>query len=529
MTDLHADNGFLEYYQFEHDPFLGRGSSFKFFAAKRRPVLVELHHLARYSKLMLVVTGPEGSGKTVLRQALVASSKEPVTNIVIAPSATTDAAAMLQHVSAALGLHGADIAGVLRHIEQMLITGQEVHVIVDNAECLDESALLFLQRIAQGVNDACARVFVFSDSTICPLLKKVADNADLHHVIALEPFDQQEVCEYLEQRLVAAGQPLDIFTDDQIRAIYAQSQGWPGQVNRVAKNLLMAQMRQSSAVNKSPSIIPFKHIAILVVLSIALMFAWFMQTTDSESKSDSLANIDAVNIDPALQPVEVVADSGKTVTLDLPLLDQPMEPVTRAPLAQALSGEDDEHFLPAEEPVPAVEAVIEPPQVVSAPTPISAPVPISAPAPKKTTVAPPNEVITASKVAAVPLAQKSSTAAKAQPVVKPAAAAKVVPSAAGLSGSAGDSQWYKQQARTRYTLQVLGTRTESVAQAFVKQNRSQYHYFRKLHQGQALFVVTFGSFADRASAQAAIASLPEKIRNDKPWPRTFLSIQQELR
>src|SRR5690606_4405972 len=151
--------------------------------------------------------------------------------------------------------------------EQMLITGQEVHVIVDNAECLDESALLFLQRIAQGVNDACARVFVFSDSTICPLLKKVADNADLHHVIALEPFDQQEVCEYLEQRLVAAGQPLDIFTDDQISATYAQSQGWPGQVNRVAKQLLIAQMRQSSAVNKSPSIIPFKHLVILVVLS----------------------------------------------------------------------------------------------------------------------------------------------------------------------------------------------------------------------------------------------------------------------
>ena len=98
-----------------------------------------------------------------------------------------------------------------------------------------------------------------------------------------------------------------------------------------------------------------------------------------------------------------------------------------------------------------------------------------------------------------------------------------------MAGSAGHSQWYKQQATSRYTLQVLGTRTESTAQAFVKQNGSQYHYFRKLHQGQVLFVVTFGSFADRASAQAAIATLPEKIRNDKPWPRTFLSIQQELR
>src|SRR5690606_23335675 len=112
-------------------------------------------------------------------------------------------------------LRGADIAGVLRHIEQMLITGREVHVMGDNAECLDESALLFLQRLAQGVKDAWARVFVFSDSTICPLLKKVADNADLHHVIALEPWTQEEVNEYLEQRLVAAGQQLDVLTEQQ--------------------------------------------------------------------------------------------------------------------------------------------------------------------------------------------------------------------------------------------------------------------------------------------------------------------------
>lgn len=72
MTDLHADDNYLSHYQFEHDPFSGRGSSFKFFPAKRRSVLNELQHLARYSKLMLVVTGPQGSGKTVLHQALVA-------------------------------------------------------------------------------------------------------------------------------------------------------------------------------------------------------------------------------------------------------------------------------------------------------------------------------------------------------------------------------------------------------------------------------------------------------------------------
>lgn len=30
MADLHADDDYLDRYQFEHDPFLGRGPSFKF-------------------------------------------------------------------------------------------------------------------------------------------------------------------------------------------------------------------------------------------------------------------------------------------------------------------------------------------------------------------------------------------------------------------------------------------------------------------------------------------------------------------
>ncbi len=529
MTQLYADDGFLEYYQFEHDPFLGRGSSFKFFAAKRRPVLVELHHLARYSKLMLVVTGPEGSGKTVLRQALVASSKEPVKSIVIAPSATADAAAMLQHVSSALGLLNADIAEVLRHIEQMLITGQEVHVIVDNAECLDESALLFLQRIAQGVNDACARVFVFSDSTICPLLKKVADNADLHHVVALEPWTEQEVNEYLEQRLIAAGQQLDVFTDEQLATVYAKSQGWPGQVNSVAKNLLLENMHPKKQKRALALPIPLKHLAILVVLGIGLTFVWFMQSSEPDN-SGTVVSIDSGVIAPTIIPAETVVDQAKTLTMDLPL-DKPLEPAVREPLAQALAGEEEE-FLSAEEQPLLTDSVETPTQVISAPTPVSEPVPISAPQPISLPSAQPKEVITASKVAAVPLAQKTTQNIKPNvqtPVKLEAATAKVAPVAPAVSGTAGDSQWYKQQATSRYTLQVLGTRSESTALAFVKQNQSQYHYFRKLHQGQVLFVVTFGSFPDRATAQAEINSLPEKIRNDKPWPRTFLSIQQELR
>ncbi len=526
MTELHADNGFLEYYKFEHDPFLGRGTSFKFFAAKRRSVLVELHHLARYSKLMLVVTGPQGSGKTVLRQALVASSKEPVKSVVIAASASADAAAMLQQVSAALGIQHADIASVLKHIEQMLITGQEVHVIVDNAECLDESAFLFLQRIAQGVNDASARVFVFSDSTICPLLKKVADNADLHHVIALEPWSEQEVNEYLEQRLLAAGQSLDVFTEQQLLTIYAESQGWPGRVNSVAKSILLENMRPASAVRRPALVIPYKHIAILILLAVALIFAWFMQSSVPQDGTE--LSVDSTVIEPEVTPIEAEVNQSKTVTLDLPL-DRPLEPVMREPLAQAISAEDEDGLLVGEIETaieqPVVVAVTQPNEtaVVTEPVAVSASTPISTPptVPTQKAVETPRTIATAPTQSVV---QKNKPVVKAP--VKPAAAK---PSAPGLSGTPGNSQWYNQQAKSRYTLQVFGSSSESTAVAFIRQNNSQYHYFRKLHQGKPLFVVTYGSFSDRASAQAAINNLPEKIRKDKPWPRTFLSIQQELR
>ncbi|MCY1246582.1 Cell division protein DamX [compost metagenome] len=76
---------------------------------------------------------------------------------------------------------------------------------------------------------------------------------------------------------------------------------------------------------------------------------------------------------------------------------------------------------------------------------------------------------------------------------------------------------------------MLGTGSEASAQAFIRQQGgSGYRYFRKSLQGKPFFVVTYGSFADRASAVAAIKSLPAKIQASKPWPRTFASIQQEI-
>ncbi|MEG0861775.1 MAG: AAA family ATPase, partial [Pseudomonas sp.] len=151
MTSLHADEAFLGHYQLNHDPFAARVPGFKFFPAQRKPVLGQLHHLARYSQLLLVVTGPQGSGKTLLRQALVASTnKQSVQSVVVSARGATDAASVLGQVAQALGVAQPEVPELLAQVVQLALTGQEVYLLVDDAEQLDESALQALLELAAG-------------------------------------------------------------------------------------------------------------------------------------------------------------------------------------------------------------------------------------------------------------------------------------------------------------------------------------------------------------------------------------------
>src|SRR5690606_14657187 len=105
---------------------------FKFFPAQRKPVLGQLHHLARYSQLLLVVTGPEGSGKTLLRQALVASTNKQAVQSLVLAQVTGGREALLQQVA------------------QLALTGQEVYLLVDDAGQLDDAALKTVLALAAG-------------------------------------------------------------------------------------------------------------------------------------------------------------------------------------------------------------------------------------------------------------------------------------------------------------------------------------------------------------------------------------------
>ncbi len=549
MTSLHADEAFLGHYQFSHDPFAARVPGFRFYPAQRKPVLGQLHHLARYSQLLLVVSGPKGSGKTLLRQALVASTnKQAVQCIVVSARGAGDVAGVLRQVAQGLGVQQTDMRSILAQVAQLALTGQEVYVLVDDAEQLADAALDSLFNLAAGTIEARPHVFLFGESALVPRLELLADGEERFHAIELLPYSEDETREYLAQRLDGAGQGIDLLTDDQVSDIHLSSAGWPGGINQAARDVLIDSMlaqRNSAQAAGAGFALPKKHLLAVAVVAVALGAAWFMQGRSGDTgpvpaSSTVQLPIEAppavAGADSAPKPASAAQNSesgtaiefaGSTQPLPLPLVGE-AQPVIREPLAQA-SGMDE-----ADEGASSAAPV-----APSAPTALPLPIPTPAVAPSITAVpsapavpvAPPVASVPAPVVKPAPAVAPAPVAAK--PVVAPAPAPKPAapkpaasaPQVASAAPAGGD--WYASQPATNYALQILGTRSESSAKAFVNKNGGQYRYFKKLHQGQALYVVTYGQFSSRAAAQAAIKSLPASVQAGKPWPRSFASIQQE--
>ncbi len=492
MTSLSADDSYLNHYGFSHDPFAARVPGFKFFPAQRKPVLGQLHHLARYSQLLLVVTGPEGSGKTLVRQALVASSnRQAVQSVVISPVETLDSSLLLQQIAQALGIQQSDFDSIMGQIIQLALTGQEVYLLVDDAERLTGAAVETLLRLAQGSPEGRPHVFLFGEQALVARLEALVEGEERFHVIALQPYEEDETREYLALRLEGAGAGLDCFSEDQLVRIHEASGGWPGAINQAARDELLDAMQQSKGKRKSAGLalpLPMKHLLALAAVILIVVVALFMRDTDDRPAAPVTTQL------PLDAGGAAVASRSEGATPEAPTV-QPDQPVIREPLAAAGSPEADEASMP------------------------DADMPMIADEPPPVTVQP----STQAPAAAVnqPRSEASAPAPKApEAIAKPA---EVEP-----EGARHPASWYASQPKAHYLVQILGTRTQSNAEALVKQHGNGFRYFVKQHQGKPLYVVTYGNFPNRQAAMQAIGALPAQLKEGKPWARTFASVQQEI-
>lgn len=518
-SELSADDQYLEHFGFSHDPFAARTPGFKFYPAQRKPVLGQLHHLARYSQLLLAVTGPSGSGKTLLRQALVASTnKQSVRTVVISAQAGASSESILQQVAQGLDAGGSSMATVLAQVVQLGLTGQEVYILVDDADRLAESGLDAALRLAEGSPDGRPHVFLFGQPALASRLEALAGDEERFHAIELQPYTLEESRDYLAARLEAAGHGIELFSEEQIEDIHDQAEGWPGRLNAAAKAVLIekaeAERSQGRKGSASGFALPRKHLAAAAAVLLVVVLAWLFSTNEPEEPAEiagvplSLDEAAAPGAEPASAP-ELASGApiefeGGDQPIPLPLVGD-AQPVIREPLAASAGGEDE-----TQQPLDGDSA--------SSTEPI-APMPTAV---QPRPAAPPREEVAISEPEAAP----------AEPAPEPAreerATPKAAPAASAASGTVGAAGWYAERPASRFVVQLLGTRTERNAQALVAKHGGQFRYYTKQHEGKPLYVVTYGDFTSRAAAQAAIAELPQALRSGKPWVRTVGDIQREM-
>lgn len=495
MTKLSMDDPYLDYYGFVHDPFVGRPQGFKFFPARRKQVLGQLHHTARNDRaqhLMQVVTGPRGSGKSILRQALLATgAKLSVHSVFITPE-QMGTQGVLEQAAAALKCPKASITALLKRSTQLTAQGQSIYLVVDDAHQLDNEEILDLLTLATGNAEGYISVFLFADPSLAPRLEALIPDRENYQHIALQAYTLEETAAYLAQRLENAGSSLDIISDEQIRQIHQTSAGWPGAINLAAKQVLIEALpgqKKKLAIPrlKLPELptantrlnlpkLPWAHVAGVVIILALITIALF-QGPEIESTVIQ-TNLNARQEEqPSLQEV-----NGNGQRIPLPLVTEG-EPLVRDPLAAATGGES-EHLGSA------------PAHITRAGTP-----PSKNQAPPKQQTAP-----SRSGAPSGPPTTQIQTSPKLQELMA----------------------WYLRQPETNFLLQVLGTRSEQAAQQILLQHGRSFHYFVKQHQGEPLYVVTYGNFPNRQAALSAADQLPSNLRAEVPWARSFSSVQQEI-
>ncbi|NVJ67549.1 MAG: SPOR domain-containing protein [Gammaproteobacteria bacterium] len=89
--------------------------------------------------------------------------------------------------------------------------------------------------------------------------------------------------------------------------------------------------------------------------------------------------------------------------------------------------------------------------------------------------------------------------------------------------------WLLQQDPDDFTIQLFSNVAKQQAESFQKELdlADSYVYSAEI-DGQMLYRVVWGVYPNRARAQLAIQSLPEKILKQKPWLRSFSAISKEI-
>ncbi|MBN0986267.1 SPOR domain-containing protein [Amphritea pacifica] len=516
--------------------------SFFFEPSSRLQLLEKLEHLSRFSDFLLLVTGPEGAGKTTLIRQLQAAENDRTLRLCSLDGSKTPGlngvlVALSEQLSPELDTQADNqqmLNAIYRFAQVMAVEHIQWVIIIDNADQLENPVVqLLLQMLseAQGLPVKPHLLMAAGDGFHGRL--QGFDEYELLesqvHQLVLEPLTTTEAKSYLLQRYSAAAS----LTEKQLEAVYDASGGYPGSLNQQAELLF-----RSGSVKKTTESTGFSRVhlvsvaAILLLVLLGGLWQYWPESDAGTTRTQVQIQVPiesgpviAANESPVAEVKVNQTDNNQSPGSDsLPLLAQSDSREKMSPVPQTADRdtvETAETSVPSGEPAAGrVSESVNTGQSVTK-TPGS-----SAPEAK-----PVDKPVVA--VADKPVVAPIAPAAKKVKVIEPEPVVKKAP----VKAAVADNNQLTEAEQTLmgwpasgYTLQMLGAGMRKSAEAFIREQAEpqKFYMFQTRYKGNPWFVVVYGQYKDRDAAHAASASLPSALARLKPWARTIQGIQADL-
>ena len=277
--------------------------NFYFEPPSRIQLVEKMSHLARFSNFMLLVMGPEKSGKTTVLDQLNAAICEADTHHVelvleeqfgqtlLLREITNQLVSFLKEEEAS---PAADpFSDLQQKIETLAKLGHRMLISVDNADHLSNEALAALAGLLAAHEDKVELVLAGSEL----LLERVTAEGITElldgrvHPEVLAPFSREEAEEFLQLRFVRGND----LTKKQYAQLYKDSEGYPGRLTDSAAELIRSGQIKLAAGGR---MLPMPHLVgiALILLGIGGVSAWQFISGDQALEEQAEAETDLASV-----------------------------------------------------------------------------------------------------------------------------------------------------------------------------------------------------------------------------------------
>jgi DamX protein len=505
------------------DPFADEWSGVAYADEAGKLNLNKLLHLAPYSEVLLV-SGPEGVGKSTLLNQFVVGAKKSWKVVHLRASSLMTTEEFLRQIIHGFSLPssaGVDeiedmLVEIGRHLQALGRSGRRAIVVIDDAHLLADAVIVIVEHILSDERSTSAISLVLGVDDGAAVVSRLDHFPVLLHKLAytlrLEPMAEADVAGYIRHRLVhtsnLAAEPL--FSDAVINRIYSQSGGLPGKINALARG----HLNRKGGISISGRTLMRGGLALAGVAVVGAVLLFQDQINQLVAPAPKAPEVVSELAVPAVSETAVVTEGQEVVAPEV-VAEEPVDGGVES--APALSmGELGSQ--------PESQSVAVPVTVDVAP---QTPAKMEEPKPETITATKPQPV--APVVAPKPSpAQTSTPAAKA---VIESAVKSVAKAPEKTPEKVETKSWLQSQNPEHFTLQLMALLDESDVKQFVKKHKlqSQSEIFYITRKGNKLAALVYGSYPDRAAVDAAAKALPKEWGVKDPWVRTFASVKEDMK